>query len=75
MTWTITRGALYAICLALLTGTAIGLTALGYGQYDEATNTFTPGPVNLTLLAGVIAAAVAGPLTALVAVVRGWGHK
>lgn len=65
------RGAGYLIALAIGTG----LVALNLGTFDMATGMIDPAPFNLYLAVGTIWAVVGAPLTALVAVLKGWGRK
>jgi hypothetical protein len=75
MTWTLTRAGIYAACLAIVGGVAAILAYLGYGSYTPSTYMFDLGPLDVRVFAGWIAAAIAGPLLALVAVAKRWGRK
>jgi hypothetical protein len=69
--WTKARGAGYLIALAI----GMGMVAMNLGTFDPDTGMVDPHPFNLYLAVGAIAAFVGAPLTALVAVIRGWGRK
>ncbi len=71
MNWTLVRGLGYAIALAI--GAAV--VALNFGTFDPQTGMVDPHPFNLYTAVAAALAFMGAPLTALLAVVRGWGRK
>ena len=71
MNWTKARGAGYLVALAI--GGAF--VALNLGTFDPQTGMVDPDPFNIYLAVGAAGAIIGAPLTALVAVIRGWGRK
>jgi hypothetical protein len=71
MNWTAIRGGGYAVALAI----GMGIVALNLGTFDPATGMVDPEPFNLYVAVGAIWAFLGAPLTALTALVRGWGRR
>jgi hypothetical protein len=71
MNWTLIRGLGYAIAFAM--GTAV--VAMNLGTFDPDTGMIDPHPFNLYTAVAAALAFMGAPLTALIAVVKGWGQK
>lgn len=71
MDWTKVRGWGYFIALAV----GMGVVTLNLGTFDPETGMVDPHPFNLYAAVGVVGAMVGAPLTALIAVIKGWGRK
>lgn len=65
------RGAVYAAALVI----GMAFVALGLGTFDPETGMVDPHPFNLYVVLPAIVALLGAPLTALVAVIKGWGGK
>lgn len=68
MTWTLTRGFVYLLCLA-----ASGLAMAGLAEFDPTTGRFDLHPVNLYALTGAGGGVLSSTLATL-ALIKGWGR-
>lgn len=71
MNWTAIRGVGYALAFGI--GTLV--VALNFGTFDPQTGMVDPHPFNLYTAVAAALAFMGAPLTALVALVKGWGRK
>jgi hypothetical protein len=71
MDWTKARGVAYLVAFII----GMIMVTLNLGTFDAETGMVDPHPFNIYMAVAAVGAFVGAPLTALIAVIRGWGRK